>query len=100
MRVVMRAVRLPLPEGGAGRRGDGLFHNEVGTHDRPVALVPTHVLIGSFVAYYNGDRTHFGVGKDYPCGRPVEQRLGANSNVVSLPRVGGPHHRYAWRGAV
>jgi putative transposase len=56
-------------------------------------------MIGSFVTYYNQDRTHLGVGKDSPYGRPVEQRPGATSNVVSLPRVGGLHHRYAWRQA-
>jgi hypothetical protein len=56
-------------------------------------------LIGSFVAYYNQDRTHLGVGKDSPGGRSVEQRPRATSNVVSLPRVGGLHHRYAWHQA-
>jgi putative transposase len=45
------------------------------------------------------DRTHLGVGKDSPSGRPVEQRPGVTSNVVGLPRVGGLHHRYAWRRA-
>ena len=54
-------------------------------------------LIESFVTYYNVDRTHIGVGKDSPYSRPVEQRPGATSHVVSLPRVGGLHHRYAWR---
>jgi len=56
-------------------------------------------LIESFVTYYNVDRTHIGVGKDSPYSRPVEQRPGATSHVVSLPRVGGLHHRYAWRQA-
>ena len=40
-----------------------------------------------------------GVGTDSPCGRPIEQRPGVTSNVGSLPRVGGLHHRYAWRKA-
>jgi hypothetical protein len=55
--------------------------------------------MASFVTYYNVDRKHIGVGKDSPCGPPVEQRPGVTSNVVSLPRVGGLHHRYAWRQA-
>jgi len=58
---------------------------------------PPRQLIESFVTCHNADRTHIGVGKDSPCGRPVEQRPGATSNVVSLSRVGGLHHRYAWR---
>jgi transposase InsO family protein len=56
-------------------------------------------LIAAFVTYYNQDRTHLGIGKDSPCGRPVEQRPSEASNVVGLPRVGGLHHRYAWRQA-
>jgi hypothetical protein len=56
-------------------------------------------LIEAFVDQYNADRTHLGAGKDSPCGRPVEPRPGLTSNVVSLPRVGDLHHRYAWRRA-
>jgi putative transposase len=56
--------------------------------------------LDSFIDYYNRDRTHLGVGEDSPLGRPVEQRPGdATSNLVSLPRVGGLLHRYAWRQA-
>jgi transposase InsO family protein len=67
--------------------------------DHVIVLNERHLrqLIESFVTYYNVDRTHVGVGKDSPCGRPVEQRPAVTSNVVSLPRVGGLHHRYAWR---
>jgi putative transposase len=69
--------------------------------DHVIVLNERHLrqLIESFVAYYNADRTHLGVGKDSPSGRPVEQRPGVTSNVVGLPRVGGLHHRYAWRRA-
>jgi transposase InsO family protein len=57
-------------------------------------------LLDSFIDHTNWDRTHLGVGKDSPLGRPVVQRPGgATSNVVSLPRVGGLHHRCAWRQA-
>ena len=67
--------------------------------DHVIVLNESHLrqMIGSFVA--NGDRTYISVGKDSPCGRPVEQRPSAGSSVVSLPRVGGLHHRYAWRQA-
>jgi transposase InsO family protein len=69
--------------------------------DHVIVLNERHVrqLIESFVTYYNVDRTHLGVGKDSPSGRPVEQRPLATTNVVSLTRVGGLHHRYAWRQA-
>ncbi|MCX5731019.1 MAG: integrase core domain-containing protein, partial [Deltaproteobacteria bacterium] len=69
--------------------------------DHVIVLNERHLrqLIKSFVTYYNEDRTHLGVGKDSPCGRSVEQRPGATTNVVSLPRVGGLHRRYACRQA-
>jgi transposase InsO family protein len=65
--------------------------------DHVIVLNERHLrqLIESFVTYYNADRTHLGIGTDSPSGRPVEQRPGATTNVVSLPRVGGLHHRYA-----
>jgi putative transposase len=69
--------------------------------DHVIVLNARHLrqLIESFVAYYNAGRTHLGVGKDSPCGRPVEQRPGVTTKVVSLPRVGGLHHHHAWRQA-
>jgi hypothetical protein len=69
--------------------------------DPVIVLNERHLrqLIESFVTYHNADRTHLGAGKDSPCGRPVEQRPGVASNLVSLSRVGGLHHRYAWRQA-
>jgi putative transposase len=70
--------------------------------DHVIVLYEHHLrrLLDSFIDHYNQDRTHLGLSKDSPLGRPVEQRpAGATSSVVSLPRVGGLHHRYAWRQA-
>jgi transposase InsO family protein len=69
--------------------------------DHVIVLNERHLrqLSKSFVTYYNEDRTHIGVGKDSPSGRLAEQKPGLASNLVSLPRVGGLHHRYAWRQA-
>jgi transposase InsO family protein len=70
--------------------------------DHVIVLNEHHLrrLLDSFIDHYNQDRTHLGLSKDSPLGRPVEQRpAGATSSVVSLPRVGGLHHRYAWRQA-
>ncbi len=46
--------------------------------DHVIVLNERHLrqLIQSFVTYCNEDRTHIWVGKDSPCGRPVEQRPG------------------------
>ena len=70
--------------------------------DHVIVLNEQHLrrLLESFIDHYNQDRTHLGICKDSPCGRPVEHRpAGSTSNVVSLPRVGGLHHRYAWSKA-
>jgi hypothetical protein len=40
------------------------------------------------------------LGKDTPEGRAVERKPQANATVISLQRLGGLHHRYAWREAV
>lgn len=54
-------------------------------------------LLGEFVKYYHEDRTHLGLAKDAPTTRAVERPAADDAAVVSLPRVGGLHHRYTWR---
>jgi hypothetical protein len=55
--------------------------------DPVIVLNERHLrqLIESFVNYYNEDRTHLGVGKDSPCGRPVEQRPGRKAKCRQAP---------------
>jgi len=49
-------------------------------------------VIKSYLEYYHRDRTHIGLGKDTPDGRPVEPpSLGP---VKRRPMVGGLHSRY------
>ena len=48
--------------------------------------------------YYRSDRTHLSLDKDTPSHRAVEHRS-ENGKVVTLPRLGGLHHRYEWREA-
>ncbi len=69
--------------------------------DHVIVLGENHLraLLGSFVTYYDEDRTHLGLGKDSPRGRPVESRPSLSPTIVALPRVGGLHRRYAWRQA-
>jgi putative transposase len=47
--------------------------------------------------YYNPRRTHIGLDKDCPIPRPVDPP--ENGNVVSLPILGGLHHRYFRKAA-
>ncbi len=62
--------------------------------DHVIILNERHLrrILGSYLDYYHGSRTHLSLGKDTPDGRPV-QPVGSGK-VVSLPQVGGLHHRY------
>jgi putative transposase len=56
-----------------------------------------HRILTRYFAYYHGARTHLGLQKDAPDGRPVERpEVG---RVVALPEVGGLHHRYVRQAA-
>jgi len=48
-------------------------------------------VLKSYSIYYNETRTHLGLGKDAPLGRPV-QHCGT---IVTAPVLFGLHHRYA-----
>jgi len=50
--------------------------------------------MAGYIGYYHEDRTHLGLAKDTPAGRPVESRSAFGSRIDSLPRLGGLHHRY------
>ena len=56
-------------------------------------------LLKEYVAYYNEDRTHLSIEKDAPVVRPITSKSCDKAQVVSLPRVGGLHHRYEWIAA-
>ena len=50
-----------------------------------------------FIEHYHLTRTHLSLDKDAPEPRPVQRR--EKGHVVSLPEVGGLHHRYERRAA-
>ena len=50
-----------------------------------------------YLRYYHRSRTHLGLQKDTPDSRPIQApELG---RVISIPEVGGLHHRYERRAA-
>jgi len=69
--------------------------------DHVIALNEQHLgrLIRDYVNYHHDDRIHDALEKDTPNRRPVEQKPNANSIVISMPRLGGPHHPYSWQQA-
>jgi putative transposase len=54
-------------------------------------------ILTRYFAYYHRARTHLALDKDAPDGRPIEPP--ALGTVVSIPEVGGLHHRYVRRAA-
>ena len=51
-------------------------------------------LMKEYVHYYHDDRTHLALAKRTPAGREAEKSPVLSQNVVSMPRLGGLHHRY------
>ena len=69
--------------------------------DHVIALDERHLLrlMRDYISYYHQDRVHDSLEKDTPDHRPIEPKPAASANVTSMPRLGGLHHRYAWREA-
>ncbi|MCH7992905.1 MAG: transposase [Planctomycetes bacterium] len=49
-------------------------------------------ILRSYLAYYHEDRTHLSLDRNSPTPRKIEPR--EQGEVISMPRVGGLHHRY------
>ena len=92
------SVRAPW-QNGTAERWIGSCRREL--LDHIIALNERHLLrlLRDYVRYRHQDRIHDSLGKDTPESRPVERKPQANATVISLPRVGGLHHRYSWRQA-
>jgi putative transposase len=69
--------------------------------DHVIALNEQHLrrLIRDYVSYYHHDRIHDSLAKETPNRRPVDPKPAADARLIYIPRLGGLHHRYAWRRA-
>ena len=65
--------------------------------DHVIVLNERHLkrLMSEYVRYYHEDRTHLGLAKDTPTGRPTAICPAVGTKILSFPRLGGLHHRYA-----
>ncbi len=50
--------------------------------------------MNEYIRYYHDDRTHLGLSKQTPAGRKAANRATVDAKVVSMPMLGGLHHRY------
>jgi transposase InsO family protein len=90
---VRTAVRSPWQNGVAERfvgncRRDALDH--------VIVLNERHLkrLMAEYLRYYHDDRTHLGLEKSTPAGRKMWTNPTGYRKVISMPRLGGLHHRY------
>jgi len=68
--------------------------------DHVIVLNERHLkrLMSEYIRYYHDDRTHLGLSKQTPAGREAAAGVNVGSKVVSMPRLGGLHHRYDLAG--
>src|SRR5258708_39766242 len=64
--------------------------------DHVIVLNKRHLkrLISEYIRYYHEDRTHLGLAKQTPAQRKANEIRDDGSHIVSMPRLGGLHHRY------
>ena len=64
--------------------------------DHVIVLNEWHLkrLMREYVCYYHEDRTHLGLQKTTPASRTEAKSTDAACRIVSMPRLGGLHHRY------
>ena len=64
--------------------------------DHVIVLNERHLkrLMTEYVRYYHDDRTHLGLEKQTPAGREAAKNTTRERKVISMPRLGGLHHRY------
>ena len=84
-------------QNGTAERWVGSCRREI--LDHVIALNERHLLrlMRDYANYHHQDRIHDSLEKDTPNRRPVEQKPIAGASVISMPRLGGLHHRYSWR---
>lgn len=66
--------------------------------DHLIILSKEHLerILAAYVRYYNNSRTHKALNRDCPNHRPV-QLSPEGDEIISIPQVGGLHHRYERR---
>src|SRR5262249_34462121 len=79
---------------------DGLFGTLRGECLDPMIILNNRGLyrhLAEFLDYYHRNRTHLALEKDSPVPRAVQ--VPESGRIVSIPVVGGLHHRYERRAA-
>src|SRR6516225_1629125 len=86
-------------QNGTAERWIGSCRREILDHIIPVNEEHLRRLIRDYVGYHQEDRIHDTLNEETPNRRPIEPRPTTDAGLISLPRLGGLHHRYTWRQA-
>jgi hypothetical protein len=64
-------------------------------------LSEAHLLsaMNAYVAYFNAERPHQGLGQQIPTQPSPVQELLERARVIARPVLGGLHHAYSWQAA-
>uniref|UniRef100_A0A1S7LC16 Integrase, catalytic region n=1 Tax=Magnetococcus massalia (strain MO-1) TaxID=451514 RepID=A0A1S7LC16_MAGMO len=67
--------------------------------DHMIVLCEEHLrkILGEYLLYYHGSRTHMSLSKDCPNPRPMQVQQ--SGRIKSTPFLGGLHHRYERQAA-
>jgi transposase InsO family protein len=89
----LSSFRSPWQNGASERWVGNCRHDLL---DHVIVLNKRHLkrLMNDYIRYYYDDRTHLSLAKGTPAGREAENSTGISRAVVSMPRLGGLHHRY------
>ena len=81
-------------QNGVAERWDGNCRRDL--LDHVIVLNERHLkrLMNEYVGYYHDDRTHLALAKGTPAARKARKNPGVGGKVISMPRLGGMHHRY------
>jgi putative transposase len=94
IRPVRTAFRSPW-QNGVAERWVGSCRRDVLDHVIVINERRLKRLMAKYIRYYHEDRTHLGLAKDTPAGRPIAVCSAVGRKIRSFPRLGGLHHRYA-----
>jgi putative transposase len=92
LKAVRTSFRSPW-QNGIAERWVGSCRRDLLDHVVPLSEGHLKRLLSEYIRYYHDDRTHLDLEKDTPRSRASVQS-NPGSRVVSLPRLGGLHHRY------
>ncbi len=95
-----KQTRVQAPwQNGIAERWVGSCRREILNH--VIALNEQHLrrLGRDYVADFQEDRIHDPLAKDTPNRCPIENRPSPDAALISIPRLGGLHHRYSCREA-